>query len=269
MGDDDLSKRKGKALSCSPAKDGRLHISVSLSAVVSPAKFTFCAVVAVVIMCYLIAPYFGMQSLQTRVFELEAKLSNKLHYLNVHGGHLPSHLTAPHTPQVGEDGRKHLLVPKGGMSRLAEALVPDTGMHVFDDHYLCGDKEVTEKEVMKKTFAIAAISWMAPQSLRHSMKTWQDNGLLDVADEKMIFLNSPQAADRQIASDFDFDVYTTEEYNGNIKAGPSLAYLVGNSSADYILLMEKDFALTSSREVMMREMYTGIQMLARGVDVYR
>lgn len=52
-------------------------------------------------------------------------------------------------------------------------------------------------------------------------------------------------------------------------AGPSLAYLAGNTSADYILFMEKDFVLSAPRDVMMREMYTAVQHLARGVDVYR
>lgn len=39
--------------------------------------------------------------------------------------------------------------------------------------------------------------------------------------------------------------------------------------ADYILLMEKDFVLSAERAVMMREMYTGVQHLARGVHAYR
>ena len=52
-------------------------------------------------------------------------------------------------------------------------------------------------------------------------------------------------------------------------AGPSIAYLAGNTSADYILFMEKDFVLSANRDTMMREMYVGVQHLARGVDLYR
>ena len=32
-------------------------------------------------------------------------------------------------------------------------------------------------------------------------------------------------------------------------AGPAMAYLMGNSSADYVLFMEKDFVLTAPHDV--------------------
>ena len=48
----------------------------------------------------------------------------------------------------------------------------------------------------------------------------------------MIFINSPMPEDFAIAKEYNFDVYTTDERGGNIMAGPALAYLVGNSSAD-------------------------------------
>lgn len=52
-------------------------------------------------------------------------------------------------------------------------------------------------------------------------------------------------------------------------AGPSIAYLVGNSTADVILFLEKDFVVSSTREVMLREMWNGMQHLSKGVEVYR
>jgi hypothetical protein len=132
-----------------------------------------------------------------------------------------------------------------------------------------GVQPITVEEVIRKKIAIAVVSWRAPKSLRNSMASWQHNGLLDIVDEKMVFLNSPTDEDRAIARQFEFDVYTTWEQEGNIRAGPSIAYLCGNSSADYILFMEKDFVMSASREDMLREMYVGVQHLARGVDVYR
>jgi hypothetical protein len=159
--------------------------------------------------------------------------------------------------------------PRPPIWRLAEALAPHTRLAEFDDHYLCGEHEATEAEVVKKKIALAAVTWNAPLSLRNAMVTWQKNGLLDIVDEKMLFINSPTARDREIAAEFDFDVYTTDERHGNIMAGPSLGYLVGNSTADYILFMEKDFVLSAERPAMLREMYTAVQHLARGVDVYR
>lgn len=140
----------------------------------------------------------------------------------------------------------------------------------FPAHVLVGlQLQVTEADVIKKKIAIAAISWRAPLSLRNSMESWRAGGLLDIVDERMIFLNSPTDEDRAIAAAFDFDVYTTEEHGGNVLVGAAMAYLVGNSSADYILVMEKDFVLSAPRDVTMREFYVGVQHLARGVDTYR
>lgn len=144
-----------------------------------------------------------------------------------------------------------------------------TGLATFDDHYLCGSERPSEADVARKTVALAAISWRAPQSLRNSMASWAANGLLDIADERMIFLNSPTPEDVEIASSHGFDIYTTQEHDGNVMAGAALAYLAGNTSADYLLLLEKDFVLSAPRSTMMRELYTGVQHLARGVDGYR
>ena len=116
------------------------------------------------------------------------------------------------------DGRKHLLSPPGSLSRLAEAVAPEGSLAQFDDHYLCGEKPLVEAEVLKLKLALAAVSWMAPRSLRNSMESWRASGLLDIADERMIFLNSPTPEDFAIAAEFEFDVYTTDEHDGNISA---------------------------------------------------
>jgi hypothetical protein len=146
----------------------------------------------------------------------------------------------------------------------------------FDDHYLCGDAAnvaasaaAAEEAVTRKTIALAAVTWRAPLSLRNSMESWRRGGLLDLVDERMLFVNSPTPEDLAIARDYEFDVYTTEERGGNVMAGPALAYLVGNSSADYVLFMEKDFVLSADRATTARELYVGVQHLARGVDLYR
>jgi hypothetical protein len=263
----DNSKRKG--LTCVNTKDGKVNVSLSVSAVLSPTKLMFCTAMSVFIVVYAAAPFFGMQGMRNRVLQLEHQMSKKIHWVMEHKEHLQAHIGSTSHRVDHSDGKKHLLTPAGGISKLAEAMAPNTGLADFDDHYLCGTEEVTEGDVIRKTVAIAAISWMAPQSLRNSMNSWRSNGLLDIADEKMLFLNSPTDADIEIGKDFDFDIYTTDEHNGNVMVGPALAYLVGNSSADYILLMEKDFVLSAPRDVMMREMYVGVQHLARGVDAYR
>lgn len=125
--------------------------------------------------------------------------------------------------------------------------------HEFNDHYLCGSVEnIRLDEVASKSLALAVVTYRAPKSLAHSMKTWYKTGLLEMAEEKFIFINSPSQVcsldfrsgwfflflifgliwlwqeDMDIANSYGFTIFTTTEQGGNIMAGPSLAYLVGN-----------------------------------------
>lgn len=258
---------------CSSTKDGRVYLHLSCASTLSRGKVAFLSLTILMVVSFLFSPtVFGeSNTLRRRVRELEGRMSRRVFWLLQHREHLQEHLKSTWEPHVHEDGKKHLLSPPDGISKLAEALAPQTELPEFDDHYLCGNGEgLTEVDVIKKKLAIAAISWRAPKSLRNSMESWRSGGLLDIVDERMIFLNSPTEEDRAIAAEFDFDVYTTDEHNGNVMAGPSIAYLTGNTSADYILFMEKDFVLTApDRETMHSELYHGMAHLARGVDIYR
>jgi hypothetical protein len=273
------AKKDQRAISCVPTRDGRVHISFQLAATLTHGKLAFLAGAALVLAYFFLGPWLGFgashqeQLLRQKLHSLESTLAQKLSWLGQHGGHLKSHLGHSSSGGIGavqEDGRKHLLVDPDGPSRLAEAVAPHTALTPIDDHYLCGDNvDVTEAEVIRKKLALVVITWRAPLSLRNSLRSWQENGLLELVDEKMLFINSPSEEDFSIAKEYDFDIYTTDERNGNVMAGPALTYLVGNTSADYVLFMEKDFKLTADKATTKRELYHGMHMMARGVDVYR
>lgn len=266
------SKDKPSGVMCSMTKDGRVYLHLSCAATLSRWKAAFLTFTVLLVISFLLSPtVFGeSNTLRRRVRELEARMSKRVTWLLQHREHLQEHMKSDWAPRVHEDGRKHLLSHPDGISKLAEAMAPNTEAPVFDDHYLCGQGAVSEGDLIKKKVALAAITWRAPQSLRNSMESWRAGGLLDVVDERMLFINSPTEDDLALAREFDFDVYTTDENNGNVMVGPAVSYLVGNTSADYILFMEKDFVLSApSREVMLREMWHGVAHLARGVEVYR
>jgi hypothetical protein len=271
----DMQKKdKPAGVMCSLTKDGRVYLHLSCASTLARAKVAFVLGVLALFLGYVLSPtIFGeSNALRRRVRELEARMSKRVQWLLQHREHMAEHLkgNSDWAPTVHPDGRRHLLSHPDGISKLAEALAPNTELPAFDDHYLCGAVPVSEGELLKKKIALAAISWRAPKSLRNSMESWRAGGLLDVVDERMIFLNSPTDEDVAIAREFDFDVYTTDEQNGNVLVGPAVSYLTGNSSADYILFMEKDFVLSSpSKDVMMREMWHGVAHLGRGVEVYR
>lgn len=278
-----MEKDKIRTVGWVPTRDGRLHFTLQFAATLTRGKTAFVGLFALGLVLFLLAPFFGWRqdrALQSRVQQLEDSLSRRLNWVATHQKHLQKHLLRRSWEEDSEgtgvarinDGRRHLWSDPNGYSRLAEALVAagiPTTLPPVEDHYMCGGVDVTEAEVLHKKLAIAAVTWRAPQSLRNSMQSWRDGGLLDIIDERMLFINSPTQEDYDIAKEFEFDVYTTHERNGNIMAGPSIAYLAGNTSADYILFMEKDFVLTGDRDTVLKEMYSGVVSMARGIDVYR
>jgi hypothetical protein len=277
-GDTAKEKRTG-IVSCQSTRDGRVHLSVQVAATLTKRKLYFLFAACLGLSFFLLRASVGLDgtrveaALRARIGALESAMGRKVSWLSQHASHLNTHIAAGMAqwkPTVHEDGRQHLLSDPDGPSKLAAFVAPDTALPLVDEHYLCGENsDVSETEVVRKKLAIVVVTWMAPLSLRNSLETWKAGGLLDLVDEKMIFINSPQAVDYALAREFDFDIYTTEERHGNIMAGPALSYLVGNASADYVLFMEKDFALTADKATTARELYLGMHMLARGVDVWR
>lgn len=227
-------KDKPGGVMFSPTKDGRIYLHLSCAATLSRGKVAFLGLTLLTLIGYVFSPsIFGeSNALKRRVRELEARMTKKVHWLLEHREHLQEHLKSQWEPRVHEDGKKHLLSHPDGISKLAEALAPNTELPEFDDHYLCGSHPATEAEVIKKKLALAAISYRAPKSLRNSMESWRAGGLLDIVDERMLFLNSPSDEDWEIAREYDFDVYTTDEHHGNVMVGPSIAYLTGNTSGE-------------------------------------
>ena len=240
MADAEARKGKAPAIALSSTRDGRVYLHLSFAATLSRGKVATLVVATLLLIALVAAPtIFGENNaLKRRVRELETRLGKRVHWLLQHREHLQEHVNGGWQPRVHDDGRQHLLSPPDGISRLAEALAPATEMAEFDDHYLCGGHEASEGEVIKKKLALAAISWMSPRSLRNSMESWRAGGLLDIVDERMLFLNSPTEEDRAIAREYEFDVYTTEEHGGNVMASGAIAYLVGNTSSDYVLFSE-------------------------------
>ncbi|KAA0156070.1 hypothetical protein FNF29_01486 [Cafeteria roenbergensis] len=159
--------------------------------------------------------------------------------------------------------------PLSKLGAAVEASGRDQSILFNNDHELCGDEVVPAHEAARKTLALIAITYKSPRSLAASLETWQSGGLLDLADELVLFVNAPSKRDIDLGEQYGFRVMTTTEHNGNVMAGPALAYAVGNITSDYVLFMEKDFHLTQDRQTALREMWAGVWHLARGVEVYR
>ena len=137
-------KDKPPAVAIATTRDGRVYVHLSFAATLSRAKVALIIVAVLLLGAYIASPtLFGENNaLKRRVRELETRLSKRVHWLLQHREHLQEHVSSGWQPRVHEDGRKHLLSPPDGISRLAEALAPATELADFDDHYLCGSTKV-------------------------------------------------------------------------------------------------------------------------------
>lgn len=92
---------------------------------------------------------------------------------------------------ANERQRNRAGVSVSSKSKLFQALPPALQQERlnFVEHPYCGeDNGVDPADI---TIALAAITYKAPLSLRHSLQSWRRNGLLDLVDESMLFINSP------------------------------------------------------------------------------
>lgn len=214
---------EGTSLRCTP--DGRVVTSVNCMLSLSQGKC--CVVVLSIVAAILVLALSGSRAIQ---------------------GSRPPWSTA--SPPRGDSGRLGApLVPTGstrGLSKIAQAL-PGVVLPPLADHFLCGENDPSPDELARKTLAIIVITWRAPRSLENSLRSWRSGGLLDIADELIMFINSPTARDRALAAEYGFSVLTTHEHHGNIMAGPALGYAVGNATSDYVLFLEKDFEMIGTR----------------------
>jgi hypothetical protein len=60
------------------------------------------------------------------------------------------------------------------------------------------------------TLGLVVVSFDAPETLAATIASWRDAGLLDVADDRVAFLNAASAAEIALALAAGFRVYTPE-----------------------------------------------------------
>ncbi len=63
------------------------------------------------------------------------------------------------------------------------------------------------EEFLKKRIGIIAITHNTPKSLQNSLSSWNSSGLLDLVDEKFLWVNSlPETGEHELGRKFGFRV---------------------------------------------------------------
>jgi glycosyltransferase involved in cell wall biosynthesis len=104
---------------------------------------------------------------------------------------------------------------------------------------------------MKHTLCIACLSWKKPAILRRTLETYKQGGLLDYADEKLVFFNEYTPDDIQVANDYDIHAIGSAS---NVGIGAAFKAMAKQSQSKYILFLENDFILIENKEVVKKQL---------------
>lgn len=102
---------------------------------------------------------------------------------------------------------------------------------------------------MKNTLCIASLSWRKSGTLKKSLETYKSGGLLDYADEKLVFFNEFTDVDISVANDYGIHAIGTTT---NIGIGASLKQLALHAKSKYIIFLENDFTLVEQDSIALR-----------------
>lgn len=115
--------------------------------------------------------------------------------------------------------------------------------------------------------ALCILGWASHRTLVNTLLSYRDNGLLDLADEKLIYFQEMNDQDIQIAKRFGLTVYGSET---NIGIGPAYLFMAEKAKSDFVLFLQDDFVLAQDLRKDSRELDLAMRLLADGtIDTMR
>jgi hypothetical protein len=120
---------------------------------------------------------------------------------------------------------------------------------------------------MSLPITLAITTWKKPNTLRNTLQSYKDNGLLELCAGKMIWANGRTEEHNEIAAQFGFNIFGGPR---NIGAGYPFLRLTELCNTEYILFLEDDFVLVEPIAVAKKELDVGLSLLSNNeVDTYR
>ena len=148
---------------------------------------------------------------------------------------------------------------------------------------LCGNssRALAAAVRQKKLLGIFALTMASPRSLESSFRSWSKGGLLALASEKVLLANEGAEVELALARKYGFAVKQPKELGGAggqgggvrrvrenvITIGQAFGYAMRSMSSDFVLFLEKDFALHASvsSEALLAQLGGATTLLEGGV----
>lgn len=113
-----------------------------------------------------------------------------------------------------------------------------------------------------ESLTIGILSFGNQATLEHSIHSWREGGLLDFADEIIVFFNAITRQDKEIARKNRFICIGNSK---NIGIGFGIEALINKASCDYFLFLENDWDLIESRETTLLRLRQAKELLQESV----
>lgn len=108
---------------------------------------------------------------------------------------------------------------------------------------------------------VGILSWRAHETLRKTLESYRDRGLVGLTEERAVFFNEISDADRAIAAEFDYEARGDDRNLGLLEGTVAL---VESMRSDYLLLLQNDCPLCVSREEVEQYLLAAVQMIESG-----
>jgi hypothetical protein len=119
---------------------------------------------------------------------------------------------------------------------------------------------------MKLPISIGILSWNSNQTLRNTLKSYKENGLLDMVNDVTIFFQEVLEIDKQIAEEFSIPYIGANE---NIGIGKAFMLLAENAKSDYVMILEHDWELIENQKITYDRLFSGIKLIQDGYSSIR
>lgn len=101
------------------------------------------------------------------------------------------------------------------------------------------------------SLCIACLSFRKPQVLQRTLETYRQCGLLDYANERLVYFNGITAEDQIVAQLYGFRILGSDK---NMGIGRAFRTMALNAESRYIMFLENDFALIESQDETLRQL---------------
>lgn len=118
-----------------------------------------------------------------------------------------------------------------------------------------------------KEVSIGILTWRTPVTLRATLKSYRESGLLDRVGEAIIFINECHPDDVLIAQEFGLKIITSDV---NVGIGPALTQMAAKAQNPYFLFLENDWLCVEDKDTVFRRLQSGLELIKNeNIDVVK